>query len=488
MNPSKVQGITKRWLKNSFSVIVVILAVIEVALLLSVKGYYYGAARQSVEARAGVTMALLENATQTGYGSTYSEMRYILERFDEKDQYEVVVLDEEGRPLLTSSGFLPSFKEPYPDYTQAIAAQSGRGEYVGKNEAGEQVMAITYTLGNNPDIGAVRFLTSLSLVDRQILLIGLAITGVSVLILLFVLFSSLYFIRSIVGPMGEIGATAKRIATGDFTVRIPVRSYDEIGQLADIINHMADELAKSDNVKNDFISSVSHELRTPLTAIKGWGETLMNNSGDPETVQKAMTVILSETDRLSSLVEELLDFSRMESGRLTLVMTKIDILAEIGEAVLMFEQRAQREGIALGYDEPQMVSPVFGDKNRLRQVFVNVLDNALKYTEPGGRVDVSVKEQGGFIDIVIADSGVGISQYDLSRVKTKFYKGNTLKKGSGIGLAVADEIVQKHGGELTLQSDLGRGTTVTVRLPVARPKVDDTTISFEKIDEGSLPH
>ena len=224
-------------------------------------------------------------------------------------------------------------------------------------------------------------------------------------------------------------------------------------------------------MKNDFISSVSHELRTPLTAIKGWAEMLEDSSRegnvDIETMKRGMGVIIGETDRLSVMVEELLDFSRLQSGRMVLQPMMLDIIAELSEAVLTFEQRAIRENKELIFEESDDIIPVMGDKNRLRQVFVNIIDNALKYSDSGGSVTVTTRRAGdGFVDIAIKDTGIGIPADQLDKVKTKFFKGNATRRGSGIGLAVADEIIRMHGGEILLDSVEGEGTTVTIRLPI----------------------
>ena len=220
-------------------------------------------------------------------------------------------------------------------------------------------------------------------------------------------------------------------------------------------------------MKNDFISSVSHELRTPLTAIKGWAETLKDPSIDYATLQKGMGVILKESDRLSSMVEELLDFSRIQSGRFKLNTSKLDLVAELSDVVLMFTERARRDQIALNYEEPMDIIPINGDSNRLRQVFVNIIDNALKYSDSGDRVTVCVEHQGDFAVVSIADTGIGINAADLPKIKNKFYKANSTRRGSGIGLAVADEIVNMHGGSLELRSTEGIGTTAIISLPVA---------------------
>ena len=192
-----------------------------------------------------------------------------------------------------------------------------------------------------------------------------------------------------------------------------------------------------------------------------------DNSIDNKTLERGMGVIIGETERLSVMVEELLDFSRLQSGRMVLQPMKLDIIAELSEAVLTFEQRAIREKKALNYTENDDIIAVMGDKNRLRQVFVNIIDNALKYSDEGGSVTVSAeRSENGFVDIAVKDTGIGIPADQLEKVKTKFFKGNATRRGSGIGLAVADEIIRMHGGEILLDSVEGEGTTVTIRLPI----------------------
>ena len=220
-------------------------------------------------------------------------------------------------------------------------------------------------------------------------------------------------------------------------------------------------------MKNEFISSVSHELRTPLTAIKGWAETLMiDGGGSPETMRKGVGVIVNETERLSQMVEELLDFSRMQNGHFTLQSANMDILAELGDAVLIYSEKARKETKRIIYEEPEMLPFVYGDKNRIRQVFINVIDNAVKYSSAGDTVTIKAFERDGNVVVSVTDTGVGIKKSDLSKVKTKFYKANHTRRGSGIGLAVADEIITLHGGTLDITSQgEGLGTTVTISLP-----------------------
>ncbi|MEG1850138.1 MAG: HAMP domain-containing sensor histidine kinase, partial [Oscillospiraceae bacterium] len=256
---------------------------------------------------------------------------------------------------------------------------------------------------------------------------------------------------------------------GDYNTRLEKKNDDEIGDLCETINDMAEELATTEKMKNEFISSVSHELRTPLTAIKGWSETILDSEEiDRGTVEKGMKVIISETDRLALMVEELLDFSRMQSGRLKLVIDRIDLLAELEEAVLMYTEKARRESIALTYDEQIESAVVMADKNRLRQVFINIIDNAIKYSNAGGTVHAAVFAHEEYIVISVQDAGCGISPEDLPRVKQKFYKANSTRRGSGIGLAVADELVSAFFGRMELSSEVGVGTCVTIRIPTAK--------------------
>ncbi|HEX3026114.1 MAG TPA: ATP-binding protein [Clostridia bacterium] len=467
----KIKGITRRWLFNSLGIILLVVIALIATLSFVVQGYVYNGIQQTINGRSGEFINIFY-----GYGSKTprefsSAARSYVENSPNKESMEMMVINSVGDIIITSTGFEPDTTQPKPDYDMAYKNTADNyGTWTGNLASGEKVMAVTRVLRNNNGsfMGAVRYVVSLEEADKQVITVVGALMLAGLLVILFVVFSSTYFIRSIVNPIKQIGAIAKRIAQGDFNARIEKANNDEIGQLCDTINDMAVELGAAEKMKNDFISSVSHELRTPLTAIKGWAETMQMGDNDKDTFDKGMGVIIRESERLSGMVEELLDFSRMQSGRMTLTMDKIDILAELGEAVYMFSERASAEGKFLLYEEPAMLSPVLGDINRLRQVFVNIIDNALKYTTTGGTVNVVVGESEGFIHVVISDNGCGIPPEHLPNVKKKFYKANQTVPGSGIGLALADEIISMHSGKLDIESQENVGTAVTIIIPTLK--------------------
>ncbi len=460
------KSITKRWAVNNLGVIVLALLVIEMAIIYALQSYYYNSAKQYLFSKLNAVTSVLSIHSQDSAANFSAEMRNMLETFNEKDKIELMAINSKGRVVLTSSGFSPDADAPMPDYEEAMA--NGEGSYIGKLGSGEKVLAVSVPITSiNGEYTSVRMVTSLTDIDNTIKTYIIVITIICLVILLIIITTGLFFAGSIVKPIRQISGIASKFAMGDFSVRIDNNSNDEIGDLCTAINHMADELSTAEAMKNEFISSVSHELRTPLTAIKGWAETLMVDGGEnPDTMKKGVGVIVNETERLSQMVEELLDFSRMQNGHFTLRSEAMDILAELGDAVLIYSDKAKREQIEIIYDEPEMLPFVFGDKNRIRQVFINIIDNAVKYSSAGDTVTVKASEDGGSVVIAVSDTGCGIKKSDLSKVKTKFYKANHTRRGSGIGLAVADEIISMHGGTMDITSaGEGKGTTVTIKLP-----------------------
>lgn len=463
------QSIARRWMMNTMLVIVIVLITVNVCIYYLVKQYFYGSAESYLISEANAEETIMARLYDDSTVNWSTGVRQMIENFEKRDQIEMMSINQNGEVSMSSSGFTPKGPMEMPDYEMAKNGEDGRGVFIGR-EGGENIIAVTVMLSRpTSNYGAFRLVSSLTLLDSQLSRIMFIALAISVFVLLIAIMMGLYFVKSICVPLARISSTAKKLAKGDFSERIPVTSGDEIGQLSMAFNDMANDLENSEQIKNDFISSVSHELRTPLTAIKGWSETLAMGY-DPETFSKGMKVITGETLRLEQMVEELLDFSRIQSGHFTLQMAAIDVIAELEDALLLYNDKAKKEHKTLSYNNPEFMCAVTGDKSRLRQVFINVLDNAVKYTEEGGQIDVMAEKTDTNVVVIVTDTGCGIAPEDLPKIKQKFYKANSTKRGSGIGLAVADEIITLHGGSLEAESKPGVGTRITIVLPLTSKK------------------
>lgn len=470
----KFKSIALRWFLNIFLIVALVITAAAIAFSVIFSSVYM----ERVEALANDYSHEFSSLSNTNRLSFNDTAINLAGEFQYKNNIEIQVLDLTGNLVVSTSGFQQQ-GEAMPDYQRA--SQTGNTAVTKyKTSGGERVLASTVLLKNSSgeELGAYRWIISLKAVDKMtgnfVIVIALSAIG----ILAFCAFSGLFFIKSIVQPIRDVSNIARKIAMGDFESRILNKKNDEIGELCDSINYMASELDRAENLKNDFISSVSHELRTPLTAIRGWGETAKMSLGtDEELVQRGLDVVLSEADRLSGLVEELLDFSRIQSGRMSVVSQPLNITHVLEESVDMYIELSKQQGIELIFTEPAEELQVMGDINRLKQVFINVIDNAVKYTESGGQVLISQIKEEGCVRISVTDTGVGIPAQDIDRIKEKFYKANKTVRGSGIGLAVADEIIKQHQGLLFIESTEGVGTTATIVLSLYEP--EEATVEEE---------
>lgn len=451
--------------------ILVIALVVSFVVIFSVSFsiYCYSNLRVALREKAKTTTDFFANYISQSYNEYYQSCIRFAQTFEEKNTLELQFISTSGKIVASSYGQWAGEAPKTADVAEAIATRE-MADFQGRNPStGERIMAVSSPMlyVNGEVIGVLRYVTSLKNVDRQIAMaVGLAVL-VGVLFIAFVLYSSRFFIRSILAPVSEITATAKRIAAGSYGAKIQKHLDDEIGELAETINDMSAKIAQSEKMQAEFISSVSHELRTPLTAITGWGETILSGDHiDPVETRRGMVIILREARRLTSMVEELLEFTRMQDGRFTLNMEDADLRAEFEDTVFMYGSRLQQEGIELEYEESDEDIPEIPcDVSRMRQVFLNILDNAAKHGGEGKKITASIHHESGQVVVRIRDFGPGIPEDELPHVKMKFYKGSSKARGNGIGLAVCEEIVTMHGGSLTLENAPGGGTLVTISLP-----------------------
>ena len=466
----KYTGIERRWIRNNVSIVIALVLCFVIVFSVSFTAYCYSNLRIGLEEKARTTTDFFESYINQSYNEYYQSCIRFAQNFEEKNHLELQFVSTSGKIVASSYGQWAGESPRTEDVAEAIATRrisSFRGRNPG---TGERIMAVSspmiYT--NDEVIGVLRFVTSMRNVDRQI---GMAVTVavlLGIFVISFILYSSRFFIRSILEPVSEITVTARRIAAGSYGARIQKRQDDEIGELADTINELSDKISQAEKMQTEFVSSVSHELRTPLTAITGWGETLLaSETMDPEETRRGMAIILREARRLTGMVEELLVFTRMQDGRFHLNVEMGDIQSEFEDTVFMYGRRLNQDGIVLEYLENDEVLPEIPcDVSRLRQVFLNILDNAAKHGGEGKRITAEICCRDHHVVISIRDFGPGIPEDELPLVKQKFYKGSSKARGNGIGLAVCEEIVNMHGGVLTLSNAEGGGTLVTISLPM----------------------
>ena len=375
-----------------------------------------------------------------------------------------------GEVVASSSG---EQDQKMPSTTEIAEAISSRGvcTFAGKEPVNRQgIMAVSSPLiaTSGEVIGVLRFVTPTSSMDRQIVRIAVSALAIVIVMIALMLLTVNFYVQSVLKPVMQISEKARMIAGGSYGIQIPTKFDDELGELAETINEMSMKINQNEKTQTEFISSLSHELRTPLTAITGWSETLLQSDDLDESTHRGMKIIHREAGRLTEMVLSLLDFTRIQDGRMTLNMEMADLRSEFEDTVFMYGSRLEADGIHLEYLENEDDIPeVSCDPQRMRQVFLNILDNASKHGGEGSRIEAEICNLEDSIAVRIRDYGPGIPEDEIPLVKKKFYKGSSKARGSGIGLAVCDEIVEMHGGQLILENAPGGGTLVTVQLPVS---------------------
>lgn len=315
-------------------------------------------------------------------------------------------------------------------------------------------------------VGILRYTASLERLEDEIFRIVsfFAVFGLFVIVLSLIIIVAIS--NSIITPINQLTGVASRMARGQYGIRADESGEDEIAALGRTMNTLSDNIVEKEQIKNEFISSISHELRTPLTSIKGWAITLKGEVEDPQSIMnQGLDIIENESDRLSRMVEELLDFSSFVSGKMKLYKETVNVTELLKSIVIQLGPRAEGFSLDLSfrYEEENIMAEI--DQNRIKQVIINVLDNSIKFTPAGGKIDVHLAQDENRIQISVADTGIGISPEEIHHVTTRFYKGSHTQSHIGLGLSISEEIVRLHGGDFTIESVLGQETVIRIELP-----------------------
>ena len=466
----RVRSLRQRWILNSALPVFMLLALAVGGMSIGISNYYYKGMLDGLERQARAQAgAFIDYFMDQGFANYLQRANQAISDYTDKERVELQFLSSTGGIQASSTSNLTVGTHPGTEDISRAVETNKISYYRGADpKTGEQILAVSHPLTvNGKVVGVMRFVTSMRQVTVQVRMTVLAVVLVAVLCLLLVVSSNLIFINNVVEPVAVVSDAAKRISQGSYGFTLENKYTGELGELIDNINNMSMKISQNEKMKTEFISSVSHELRTPLTAISGWGETLL---ADPDRDQiqlhRGLRIILNESRRLSGMVEELLEFSKMEDGRFTLQLEDVDLQAEFEDSVFTYRELFRQEGIELHYEPGVEILPaISGDPERLKQVFCNVLDNAAKHGGAGKRIDASMTREGSAQVIRVRDYGPGIPEAELPYVKQKFYKGSSKARGSGIGLAVCDEIVRLHGGVFEIANAEGGGAVVTIRLP-----------------------
>ena len=470
-NRKKRSRLRRRWLASTISVIAALGLVCVLAVTASFASFYYSDMESDLREYSAHGNGIVSAVQGQEDHVIYETCQEFARSFREKPDIELQFVDVQGRVVGASDAAAEGGFPGTRDIEEAIRTRGATTDVGREATNGRRVMAVSCPViySSGEVAGVVRYVASTRTMDQQI--VHMAVLSVLALVIVVgsVTLSNMLFIRSVMGPVAQINEKARRIANGSYGVQIKTRYDDEIGELAETINEMSAKIAQNEKIQAEFISQLSHELRTPLTVINGWSETLLADENMDADTRQGMKIISREAQRLTEMVVELLDFTRMQDGRMTLNVEPTDIRGEFEDTVYMYSTRLAQDGITLAYmynddDIPEIPC----DGQRLRQVFLNILDNAAKHGGDGKRIEAEMAWEGSHVVVRIRDFGPGIPEDEIPLVKKKFYKGSSSVRGTGIGLAVCDEIVEMHGGDLILENAPGGGTLVTVKLPVAQ--------------------
>lgn len=477
-------------------IIVVCLAVVALALLLLLRASPLldqvtyrnlntdvGAILATLEAEPLQNMSLsrLERALGQVAGRLGPGRRILL-----LDQRGMVILDTEQRLAVNTQPLQGAQVQRLPDGRRRGVISLPGGPSAGDRwlfVADELPIAVAEGQAKTLIVAAPRSNVPLvGLLAELVIVPQLFIAGIVGLVLSILL--AVYISRSVAQPLQRTAQAAQAIAHGDFSQTLPVSGPDEVKGLATSFNYMVQQVKASQQAQRDFVANVSHELKTPLTSIQGFAQAILDGTAmDGQAVHHAASVIHAEAERMRRLVEDLLDLARLDSGQMVMRREPVDLKAVLGACAERFALRAQQAGVQLEVQTPDLPR-LIGDGDRLAQVFSNLIDNALQHTPAGGRVTVrafSASVAGGtsarpaarsphLLTVEVADTGTGIPAEDLPRIFERFYQVDKSRArsgaGAGLGLAISREIVQAHGGTISVESAPGLGTRFIVRLPL----------------------
>lgn len=435
----------------------------------SITNYY-----ESALVGAMLNQAKYNQVLYSNYLSRYDLSEIVIgdkNSFYRNNVSQVQILDNSSNVLFDSLGY--SKIGTKIKSTDVINANKGEYSYqkIINKKTGEEVIALSYPLSDNQkQIGIIRLISSTAKVKENVNNQMIIFLFFGFTIFLFALVVSFYASKRWIVPIKNLTKVGEKLAQGDFKVKASEDGKNEISELGQTLNYMSENIVKREDMKNEFISSVSHELRTPLTSIKGWAITLQAKEiqKNEDMLNQGLTIIENEGERLSLMVEDLLNFSRLSSTSFQYEKEDLNIVEIAKEVYQQLYPRSLNEKINFDFKTAYEEIIVNCDKNRMKEVFINIIDNAMKFTPKDGHIDIFISKEDENVNIEVKDDGEGIKEDEISFVSSKFFKGSSSKSQTGLGLSICEEIVKAHDGKLVIKSKYTVGTSVIVVLPRAK--------------------
>ncbi len=467
------KSLASRLMLSFLTIIIVVIMLLGIMLNYIFQDYYY-----KEKVKTLITHGHEVSKVVTDYLQGQIDWKTMNKELEDKENYlnaEIVILDTKGeeyselRPYEHFAEEDPFTKE---EWTKVIAGQviykDTKSLILDSDTTLSVAVPIQY---NGKYIGAVSFHSTVYDIQNSMVQIQKFILVAAITAIIIAAFFTYFLTKHITNPLKQINKEALKIAKGEFATKITVKGEDEISQLAKNFNYMADELKKTEQIRRDFISNVSHELRSPITFISGLLESINDKKiQNLDAMEEHVVAALDKTSNMSRLIQELLDLSSIEANTFTLYKSKIDINETLRRVIVQMAAIFEKKNFEIIVDISDEPIWIMADSFRMEQIFTNLLDNATKFTQMGGKIKAKTIKKKNKAIILISDTGCGISEQDIPFIWDRFYKVDKVRTpgpgGTGLGLAIVKELVKAHEGEIEVSSKLNQGTTFMITLPI----------------------
>jgi signal transduction histidine kinase len=456
-------------------ILIISLSFIFIATFLSVwfENYYFSQRRIQLEKESNLIKSYAIDYIKDERRYTSEERDKALNFFGSYTLSDIWLIDRYGYVYSVSDEKFNSIKGTQK-FTKGLEVLRLNKIYELKGTLGDVISNQSHIYGipvfdnDNYFCGAIIMITPLNEIQWPLAGVYRIIWATAILAIIISSFIIYYFSeRIIIKPLAAINAVAKKISKGEVEKRVQLISDDEIGELAEAFNYMADSMEKVENARRDFISNVSHEIRSPITSIKGFIGGILDGVIPKDKENYYLSIAYEEIQRLTRLVNDLLDLSAIEAGQFKLRMSELDINEIIRLTVIKFEQKIKEKKINVDVCFNLEHQYVYGDRDRLIQVMTNLIDNAIKYVSEGGEIDICTKVKGEKVLTTVFNNGPTIPKEDIPKIWDRFYKSDkarTSKVSTGLGLPIVRNILTQHGEDIWVENKEGEGVTFTFSL------------------------